>query len=84
MQAIETRYIGPTNHKPSRIIATVASGARLVMAYSSACDLANNTGGDEAAHRRVAEALRAKLDWPGELIAGGTKAGYVFVFTGGK
>lgn len=84
MQAIECRYIGPTNHKPSRIVATAASGARLVMSYNSACNLANNKGGDEEAYRRVAEALRDKLGWKGKLIAGGTKAGYVFVFSGEK
>ena len=80
MQAITTRYIGATNTKPSRLVATTASGLRHAMSYNSACDAADNKGGDEAAHRIVAEALRDKLHWKGKLIAGGLKDGYAFVF----
>lgn len=77
--AIETKYIGPTNTRPSRIVATTANGQRVVMTYNTACDSSGNKD-TEAAHRYVAEILQAKAGWPGKLIAGGTKAGYVFVF----
>jgi hypothetical protein len=76
MIAIETRLLPSTNYKPSRLVATTANGQRLVM--SAHHDTL--TESDERNHRRAAEALRDKMGWKGELIAGGTKAGYAFVF----
>jgi len=75
MQAIITKYLGPTEHKPSRVKARAANGQSITMSWHSIDK--DNT---EDAHRVAAEALRDKLGWTGELIAGGTKEGFVFVF----
>ncbi len=83
MQAIETRFIGQTNTKPSRIKATACGVASLTMSKYAAEEKSPDRGNHEAdTHRVVAEALRDKLGWKGNLICGGTKRGYVFVFAG--
>jgi hypothetical protein len=70
MQAIETRFIGPTDYRGARIKATAGGGATLTIAY--------DYEGNE--HRKAAEALRDKLGWTGELIEGSTTRGNVYVF----
>lgn len=73
--AIETRYLGPTNHRGSRVVATTCNGHRLVGQYDASCNAYE-------AHRRVAMALAEKMAWWRQNIAwhgGATKAGYVFV-----
>ena len=72
MIAIETRFLGPTNTKGSRIIATTCNGHRLVQSadHASRCP-----------HQDAAEALRDREEWTSNLIKAGTKSGYVFVFT---
>lgn len=74
MKAIVTRYVGPTNHKGARIIAADGDGNKVIVSYPYHLS-------GEAVHRVAAEALCAKMGWTGNLIAGGTKAGYAFVFT---
>lgn len=74
MKAIETRYLGPTNTRGSRITATEPDGKRLTISYPHELS-------GEAVHRKAAEALRDKLGWKGELVGGATKHGYCFVFT---
>lgn len=71
-QSIETKYLAPTNHRGSRIVATTPGGLRLVhhMDYSLGID---------RNHHAAAEALRAKLDWPAIVAGGSTKAGYVWL-----
>ena len=76
MIAIETRYLPPTDYRPSRIVATTCNGQRLVQSYGHE----NST---EAEHRSVAEALRDKAGWKGRMVGGTTKAGYCFVFVDG-
>lgn len=73
MQAITTRHIAVTDTRPDRIKAECSSGS-LTMTYPY------ESAGVEASHRKVAEALRAKLGWTGDMLAGETKAGFVFVF----
>ena len=73
MQAITTKYICPTDRKGARIKATNAVGKSLTIGYRH--DLSS-----EAAHRAAAEALASRLDWPGRLVQGAIKGGYVFVF----
>lgn len=78
-QAIETKYHGATDTKVSRISATSASGIKVYIDYPhelSGCDC----------HARAAEKLARKIGWlkqgeefSGKYIAGGTRAGYVFV-----
>lgn len=73
--AIETRYLGPTNHKGSRIVAETCNGHRLVVQFDHDCSAYE-------AHWRAAMILADKMKWcrPGVLWhGGGTKAGYVFV-----
>lgn len=62
MQAILTKYHGPTNVKGSRISATCDAG-RIVVSY----DHALNGDGNHAA---AAKALAIKLGWNGDYIGG--------------
>jgi hypothetical protein len=77
MQAIITHYVGPTNTKGSRIIATTESGIRHIISYPHEMS-------EERGHRKAAEELAAKLGWSGRLIAGGMKRGYAFVLCDGS
>jgi hypothetical protein len=84
LQSIETKKHGPTDTRGSRISATTASGIRVTIGYPYEL-----SGVD--CHALAAETLARKLKWidPEEAfssrwIAGGTKAGYVFVDTGAK
>ena len=72
MQAIVTRFHGPTDTRGARITASV-EGHRLTIPYRHDLNA-------EDAHRVAAEALRDRLGWEGELHAGWTPTGYVFVF----
>lgn len=62
MQAIETRYLGPTNARGSRIRAKAAAGS-LTVSYDHALNSAAN-------HKAAAVALANKFGWltgkPGE------------------
>lgn len=78
-QSIETKYHGATNTKGSRISATSASGIKTYIDYP------HELSGVDC-HAIAAEKLARQLEWlkPGEdfkgkYIAGGTRAGYVFV-----
>lgn len=80
MQAIQTKFIGPTNYRGSRYKATCEAGT-----LTLECDHALDA---EANHVRVARALIAKLGWfhdatrgdrYAEWYHGGTETGYVFV-----
>lgn len=75
MQAITTKYLGPTNHRGSRIKASAAAGS-ITIAWDHALDVSAN-------HVRAARALAEKLEWRGTWRAGSTElldgAAYVFV-----
>lgn len=72
MQAIITKYIGPSNTRGSRVKATCDAGGLIVpWAYEL---------GAEGNHRAAAYALRDKLEWAGELIGGSIGNKYVWVF----
>lgn len=76
MQAIQTKYLGPTNTRGSRIKATCASGS-LTIGYP------HELGQGQPAHRKAAEALIAKLGWTdhGMLLGGQLPDhNHVFVF----
>ena len=73
MKAISTKYIGPTNFKGSRIKAYDCDNNHVTISYP------HELSGEDV-YRKAAEALRDKMEWKGELIGGGTKEGYVFVF----
>lgn len=73
MVAIETRYLGPTNTKGARIVATAQTRNRIVIPWFSSLGHTEN-------HARAAKALRSKLDWNGLMVGGGTKLGMAWVF----
>ena len=73
MKAIETKYVGPSNVRGSRIIASDSDGNRVIVPYDCALN-------GEDAHAKGALALCRKMGWQGNLKAGSTKRGYVFVF----
>ena len=73
MKAIQTKYIGATNTRGSRIKAFDEDGNSTTIPYP------HELSGEEV-HRKAAEALRDKKGWKGELVGGGIKSGYVFVF----
>lgn len=78
MQAIETRYLGPTDTKGSRVTARCDAG-RIAVSWNYALGIEEN-------HRAAAEALRVKLGWGeehyGKIISGSTRDGYVHIMTG--
>ena len=72
MQAIKTRYRGPTNHRGSRIIASAQAG-RLTVPWDYEHDVEEN-------HRLAAIALCEKFAWAwGPRWATGTLASGEFV-----
>lgn len=76
MKAITTRYLGPTDTKGSRIKADDGAGNTYTMPYPY------EFGPGIDAFAPAAIALCLKMGWKyGELIGGGTKDGYVFVFS---
>lgn len=72
-QAIETKYFGPTNSKPGRIIAK-AWGGKVTYNWDHALNSYEN-------HREAAKKLAVIKNWGGEWVMGNnSKAdGYVFV-----
>lgn len=74
MQAIQTKYLGPTNFRGSRIKVTCA-------ARSITVDW-NHSLNSEENHINAAKDLIAKLNWKGNIATGQLKDGsYVHVFT---
>lgn len=63
-QAIVTKYLGPTNFKPSRVKA-IAEAGTLTMSWDHG--LRNSAGNHDAAARALAE----KLGWTGRWYGGG-------------
>jgi hypothetical protein len=73
MIAIETRKLPATNTKPSRYVATMIDGHRLVLSE----DYALNNG---ANHWAVAQRLADSLVLGSSAGCGDTKAGMVFLY----
>jgi hypothetical protein len=73
VQAITTKYLGPTNTRGSRIKAKAAAGSVTIERDSSL--------GIEENHARAAEALARKFKWHGKYYQGGMPddCGYAFV-----
>ena len=72
-QAIETKYFGPTNTKPGRIVAKAWAG-KTTYEWDHSINSYEN-------HREAAKKLATLMNWEGEWVMGGNaKAdGYVFV-----
>ena len=73
MQAIVTKYLGPTDSRGSRIKATAANGESVTVPYGF-------SGDEYSRHERAAKALMQKLEWDGEIIGGSLRDGYAWVF----
>lgn len=76
MQSIETKYLGPTNHRGSRIKARSSGGHSVTISIDHALSTEQN-------HHRAAVALARKLGWKGKMVAGGHPSrgsGNVYVF----
>jgi hypothetical protein len=78
MKAITTKYVGPTNTKPARIIASDSDGNSHTYVPT---DYPADPPHDHP-HRAAALALCEKMRWTGgaTLIEGGIRGGRVFVF----
>lgn len=83
MQAIRARYLGPTSHRPARIVASTTSGLKLTMSRWKAEDITGElkTHDMEPLFRVVAQALADRMQWTGKLAGGQTGPDeYVYVF----
>lgn len=74
-QAIQTRYIGPTNYRGSRVKATAETGS-VTLSWDNALNATDN-------HRIAAEALANRHGWisNGARLVGGCISGPGFVWT---
>lgn len=73
MQAIQTRYLCPTDTLGPRVKAWAQAGS-ITISYPHELS-------GEACHRAAAEALAAKYKWNGQLLGGQLQNGdYAFVF----
>ena len=70
-QAIETRYLGPTNYRGARIVA-VAPAGRLVISWDHELSVDEN-------HAKAAQLFADRYNWGGSWVGGGTRTGQVFV-----
>lgn len=71
--AIETKYLGPTNIRGSRVKATAQTDNQITLTWDDSLNSSQN-------HAAAAAALCKKMGWEGSLVGGGTKTGEVFVF----
>lgn len=71
-QAIQTKYLGPTNYRGARIRATAQSGS-VTIPYPHELNITD-------AHDRAALALVAKNEWWGRWARGGSPDGRGLVY----
>ena len=75
LQAIETRYLSPTNVRGARVKATAGAGS-VTLGWDHALNPDEN-------HAAAARALCARFDWKGTLATGQLATGHrAHVFTG--
>lgn len=74
MKAIQVKYLGPTNTKPSRWKAFVEGGASATLSY----DYALNSDGNA---RQAAQQLIDKLQWQYAITGSGSLPNGDYVFT---
>lgn len=74
MQAILTKFHGPTNTKPARVSAYAEAG-KITMSWDHGLTQEQN-------HLRAADTLKVNMGWAGELVQGALpgQPGYAFVF----
>ncbi len=73
MKAITTKYKGASNYRGSRIVAADSDGNRITIPYPYELS-------GEDVFKSAAVALCKKMSWSTDLLGGGVKDGYVFVF----
>lgn len=73
MKAISTKYLGPTNHRGGRVVASAEGVSSVTIPYDHSLDA-------YGVHEKAALALCRKYGWSGRLVGGGTRTGYCFVF----
>ena len=76
MIAIQTKYLGATNYRPSRIKAFTCNGPSCTISYDHALS-------DAKLHFKAVKELvsKCKLKWDiSKMNYGGVKDGYVFTF----
>lgn len=73
MQAITTKYLGPTNHRGSRVKATCEAGS-VIVGWDHALDSQGN-------HDAACRAMALKMGWHGHWLGGGlpSTAGNAYV-----
>jgi hypothetical protein len=79
MQAIITKYVGPTTHRGARVIAKCDAG-KVFWSWDHALGVEEN-------HDAAALMLMNKLGWQGPVNSGSlprSMGGYVFVFANGS
>jgi hypothetical protein len=72
MQAITTKYIGPSNVRGSRVKAQCQAGS-ITLEWDDSLNSERN-------HETAAKALAAKLDWRGKWRGGSPHDGHGFCF----
>lgn len=71
-RAIQTKFLGPTNHRSARVKATADAGT-ITIEWDHRLGIAEN-------HRAAAVALADRFNWGGEWIGGSLPgSGYAFV-----
>lgn len=73
MKTIQTRYLGPTNTRRSRIKVSDEDGNTMTLPYDDSLN-------SNDIHKNAAVALCKKMDWIGTLHGGHCKAGMCWVF----
>ena len=71
-KAIITKYVGATDTKPSKFVASDSDGNKVSTTYDYSLT-------EDANHYKAACELREKMGWTGDLIGGSLKNGYAFV-----
>lgn len=72
MQTISTKFLPATNSRRERVKATTSSGISLIVGWDYALEPKEN-------HLLAVIALKNKLGWRGEMVAGDTNNGVVAV-----
>ena len=75
MKAITVRFYGPSYSKGSRYRAFDMDGNQVTIAADHSLSWTNGERYEQAA-----KALCEKMGWPGQLVGGAIKDGWVFVF----
>ena len=72
--AIETRYLGPSNYRGSRIVASDGDKNRATISYPYVLN-------SDEAHALACRTVRDKMGWKGDMVGGGFDGDMYWVFT---